>query len=53
MEEDVANTSDGLAVRIVDCSRLFFSTVGNPIPAVNCVSLGVKEAANTRLLSSK
>jgi hypothetical protein len=53
MEEEVANTSDGRAVRIVDCSRLFFHTADNPIPAVNCVSLGVKEVTNTRRLSSK
>jgi ABC-type multidrug transport system ATPase subunit len=43
MEEEVANNPTGWAVRIVNCSRLFFNTAGNPIPAVNCVSLGVKE----------
>jgi ABC-type multidrug transport system ATPase subunit len=42
MEEEIANTHEGYAVRIENCSRLFFNTAGNPIPAVNCVSLGVK-----------
>jgi ABC-type multidrug transport system ATPase subunit len=45
MEDEVANTHDGYAVRIENCSRLFFNTAGNPIPAVNCVSLGVKEGS--------
>jgi ABC-type multidrug transport system ATPase subunit len=42
MEEEVANTHEGYAIRIENCSRLFFNTAGNPIPAVNNVSLGVK-----------
>jgi ABC-type multidrug transport system ATPase subunit len=45
MEEEVANTHDGYAVRIENCSRLFFNTAGDPIAAVNCVSLGVKEGS--------
>jgi ABC-type multidrug transport system ATPase subunit len=45
MEEEVANTHMGYAVRISNCSRLFFNTSGDPIPAVNCVSLGVKEGS--------
>jgi ABC-type multidrug transport system ATPase subunit len=45
MEEEVANTHEGYAVRIENCSRLFFNTAGDPIPAVNCVSLGVKEGS--------
>ena len=44
MEEEVHNNSD-FAVRVVDCSRLFINTAGEPIPAVNCVSLGVKEGS--------
>jgi ABC-type multidrug transport system ATPase subunit len=45
MEEEVARTETGYAVRIVNCSRLFFNTAGDPISAVNCVSLGVKEGS--------
>jgi ABC-type multidrug transport system ATPase subunit len=45
MEEEVENTREGYAVRIENCSRLFFNTSGRPIPAVNCVSLGVKEGS--------
>jgi ABC-type multidrug transport system ATPase subunit len=44
MEDEVALTQD-YAVRILNCSRLFFNTAGNPIPAVNCVSLGVKQGS--------
>jgi ABC-type multidrug transport system ATPase subunit len=42
MEEEIATCHEGYAVRIENCSRLFFNTAGDPIPAVNCVSLGVK-----------
>lgn len=42
MEEEVANSHD-YAVRIEKASRLFFNTAGDPISAVNCVSLGVKQ----------
>ncbi|OHT06904.1 ABC transporter family protein [Tritrichomonas foetus] len=42
MERNVKESSD-YAVRIIECSRLFFNTSGDPIPAVNNVSLGVKE----------
>lgn len=42
MEEEVHESFD-YAVRIIDVSRLFFNTAGDPIPAVNNVSLGVKE----------
>jgi ABC-type multidrug transport system ATPase subunit len=45
MEEEVTNTHEGYAVRIENVSRLFFNTAGEPIPAVNCVSLGVKEGS--------
>jgi ABC-type multidrug transport system ATPase subunit len=44
MEDEVADCHD-YAVRVCNCSRLFFNTAGNPIPAVNCVSLGVKEGS--------
>ena len=44
MAEEVANNHD-YAVRIDNVSRLFFNTEGNPIPAVNCVSLGVKKGS--------
>jgi ABC-type multidrug transport system ATPase subunit len=45
MEDEVANTENRYAVRVVNCSRLFFNTAGKPISAVNCVSLGVKEGS--------
>jgi ABC-type multidrug transport system ATPase subunit len=45
MEEEVGHTETEYAVRIVNCSRLFFNTAGDPISAVNCVSLGVKEGS--------
>jgi ABC-type multidrug transport system ATPase subunit len=41
MEEAVRQSHDW-AVRIENCSRLFFNTAGDPLPAVNSVSLGVK-----------
>jgi ABC-type multidrug transport system ATPase subunit len=44
MEEEVRNCHE-YAVRVENCSRLFFNTAGDPIPAVNCVSLGVKEGS--------
>ncbi|OHT05139.1 ABC transporter family protein [Tritrichomonas foetus] len=44
MEKEVKNNSD-YAVRIDEVSRLFINTAGEPIPAVNCVSLGVKEGS--------
>lgn len=44
MEKDVHENTD-YAVRINDVSRLFINTAGEPIPAVNCVSLGVKEGS--------
>ena len=34
---------DDYVVKIVNVSRLFFNTAGQPVPAVNCVSLGVKK----------
>jgi ABC-type multidrug transport system ATPase subunit len=43
MEQAVVQDSDGYAVRIVNCSRLFFNTAGEPIAAVNQVTLGVRE----------
>ena len=44
MAKEVANNHD-YAVRIENVSRLFFNTEGKPIPAVNCVSLGVKKGS--------
>jgi ABC-type multidrug transport system ATPase subunit len=41
--EQLVHESGDFAVRIVDCSRLFFNTAGEPIPAVNSVTLGVRE----------
>ena len=41
--EKLVNESSDFAVRIIECSRLFFNTSGNPIAAVNNVSLGVKK----------
>lgn len=45
MEEKVHNPSNRWAVKINNVSRLFFNTAGQPIPAVNCVSLGVKKGS--------
>jgi ABC-type multidrug transport system ATPase subunit len=42
MEEEVERRHD-YAVRIHHASRLFFNTEGDPIPAVNSVSLGIPE----------
>jgi ABC-type multidrug transport system ATPase subunit len=44
MEAEV-HTNHDYAVRIENCSRLLFNTAGDPIPAVNDVSLGVKEGS--------
>ncbi|KAK8835094.1 hypothetical protein M9Y10_012365 [Tritrichomonas musculus] len=44
MEEDVKNNTD-YAVRILNVSRLFFNTEGQPIPSVNGVTLGVKKGS--------
>lgn len=44
MEEQVRASHDW-AVRIENVSRLFFNSEGNPIPAVNSVSLGVKKGS--------
>ncbi|KAK8860380.1 hypothetical protein M9Y10_012044 [Tritrichomonas musculus] len=44
MEREVHESTD-YAVRINEVSRLFINTAGEPIPAVNCVSLGVKEGS--------
>lgn len=41
--ETAVNDSDDFAVKIEHVSRLFFNTAGEPIPAVNNVSLGVNE----------
>jgi ABC-type multidrug transport system ATPase subunit len=43
--EELVNNSHDFAVRIQNCSRLFFDSEGNPIPAVNSVSLGVKRGS--------
>jgi ABC-type multidrug transport system ATPase subunit len=44
MENEVAETRD-YAVRISNVCRLFFNSEGEPIPAVNCVSLGVRQGS--------
>lgn len=44
MEEQVRASHDW-AVRIENCSRLFFNSEGDPIAAVNNVSLGVKKGS--------
>lgn len=44
MEKEVHDNHD-YAVRIENVSRLFFNTANEPIPAVNCVNLGVKEGS--------
>jgi ABC-type multidrug transport system ATPase subunit len=44
MEHEVAETRD-YAVRISNVCRLFFNSEGEPIPAVNCVSLGVRHGS--------
>jgi len=51
MAEEVANNHD-YAVRIENVSRLFFNTAGDPIPAVNCVSLGVKKGSTFGFLGA-
>jgi ABC-type multidrug transport system ATPase subunit len=43
MEQAVLADGGDFAVRIVDVSRLFFNTARDPIPAVNRVTLGVRE----------
>jgi ABC-type multidrug transport system fused ATPase/permease subunit len=45
MEEEVLDHHNNYAVRIMNCSQLFFNTAGDPIPAVNGVSLGIKEGS--------
>ena len=45
MERQVHDPNNKWAVKIDNVSRLFFNTAGQPIPAVNCVSLGVKEGS--------
>lgn len=42
---DQVHESHDFAVRIEDVSRLFINAAGEPIPAVNSVSLGVKEGS--------
>lgn len=44
MEEEVHNSHD-FAVRVENVSRLFINAAGEPVAAVNCVSLGVKEGS--------
>ena len=44
MEQKVINSHD-FAVRVEKVSRLFINTAGEPIAAVNCVSLGVDEGS--------
>ena len=46
MEQNVlSGVNKNYAVRIEHVSRLFFNTTGDPIPAVNDVSLGVKKGS--------
>lgn len=51
MEEEVANSHE-YAVRIENVSRLFFNTANEPISAVNCVSLGVKNGSTFGFLGA-
>lgn len=51
MEEEVASNHE-YAVRIENASRLFFNTAGQPISAVNCVSLGVKSGSTFGFLGA-
>jgi ABC-type multidrug transport system ATPase subunit/RsiW-degrading membrane proteinase PrsW (M82 family) len=41
--EDLVETENNFAVKIKDVSRLFFNTAGEPVAAVNGVSLGVRK----------
>ena len=41
--EDLVHSGVPFAVKVVNVSRLYFNTEGNPISAVNDVTLGVKE----------
>ncbi|KAK8841576.1 hypothetical protein M9Y10_027201 [Tritrichomonas musculus] len=41
--EDEVHKSHDWAVRIEDVSRLFIDTAHKPVPAVNCVCLGIKD----------
>lgn len=43
MEEEVMSNGSNFAVKVKCVSRLFINTAGQPVPAVNCVTLGVKE----------
>lgn len=43
MEEEVLENRSNFAVKVKRVSRLFINTAGQPVPAVNCVTLGVKE----------
>lgn len=43
MEEEVLGNRVNFAVKVKRVSRLFINTAGQPVPAVNCVTLGVKE----------
>jgi ABC-type multidrug transport system ATPase subunit len=45
MEEEVKSGPGKFAVRCEDVSRLFFNTSGEPIPAVNQVTLGVEQGS--------
>lgn len=45
MESQVHNPNEKWAVRIENVSRLFFNTANQPIPAVNNVSLGIREGS--------
>lgn len=43
MEQEVFQNRSNFAVKVNRVSRLFINTAGQPVPAVNCVTLGVKE----------
>jgi len=45
MEDQVNDSSNKWAIRINNVSRLFFNTSGDPIAAVNSVSLGIKQGS--------
>jgi ABC-type multidrug transport system ATPase subunit len=52
MEEAVKAPGADFVVRVIDCSRLFFNTANEPVPAVNSVSLGIREGSVFALLGN-
>ena len=45
MENQIKNINNKWAIKINEVSRLFFNTTGEPIAAVNSVSLGIQEGS--------